>query len=80
MYRAKVIDCHLQCGESPVLRVCFTSLVKALLTQVNSCYQFADGVLYEEDLIIAFVRVYSDCYTIRYIDRPPMTFKITGGV
>ena len=75
MFRAKVIDCHLSCGASPILRECFTSLVKALLTQVNGCYQYADGVLYEDDLMIAFVRVYDDCYIIRYIDKPPVTYR-----
>ena len=62
----------------PVLKGTFTVLVKALQRNVKDCYSFADGVIYRDDAAFAFIRVYHDGFSIRYVGMKEAIYFIMG--
>lgn len=62
--------------SSPVLKNVFTVLVTVLKKQVNDCYHYADGVIYQDEEILALIRVYNDGYRIHYVGMSEQYFMV----
>lgn len=76
MYTAKVVTGVLFHSRSYIFRDVYADLMKILRIKCQTARDCAEGVIFDGDREVCYIKCYSDCYMIHYVGYSPMWFKL----